>query len=120
MRLYLVTTLSLIIAFTLSDGQIDNEKIYVGNPAEFEKAAEVVFLEVVRATPEYQEIEKDNLDQGVGKYWIKLDAASVRAQQALVAVSEEQGYDLLVEKGYLVDDITSQIISYLERTSDAK
>ncbi|MFO7775705.1 MAG: hypothetical protein R6W89_07910 [Candidatus Hydrogenedentota bacterium] len=108
--------------YAIPDDQIDNQKIYLGNPADFEKAGEVDFMEVVKATPEYEEIQRKNIDQGTGEYWIKMNTASGRAEQAVVSVSTEEGYDLLTKQGYLaevdeeipVEDITEQVVSYIE------
>ncbi|MFP4172201.1 MAG: hypothetical protein ACLFV4_04740 [Candidatus Hydrogenedentota bacterium] len=106
----------------IPEDQIDNQKIYLGNPADFEKAGEIDFMEVVKATPEYKDIQRKNIDQGTGEYWIGMDRASARAENAVVSVTEEEDYDLVTKKGYLaevdedipVEDITGEVVSTIE------
>ena len=102
--------------------EIDPQKVFYGDPGSFEKAAEVDLRKVVQATPEYAEIERRNLDQGTGSYWLQIERASNRSLKAVIDVGQEGEYDLIVEKGHLaevdaeisVEDITQKVVSHIE------
>ena len=107
---------------SIPDDQINSQKIYIGNPSSFANAAEVDFMEAVRATPEYDYISRRNIDRGTADYWLQINRASTRTQKAVMTVSEEGEYDLVTEKGYLaevdedipVEDITQKVVSFIE------
>ncbi len=107
---------------SIPDDQINSQKIYIGNPSSFANAAEVDFMAAVRATPQYKYIERRDIKRGTAEFWHTIEAASTRAQKALLAVGEEGEYDLITEKGYLaevdedipVEDITQKVVSFIE------
>ncbi len=102
--------------------EIDPQKVFYGDPGSFEKAAEVDLREAVRATPEYAEIERRNLDTGTGSYWLQIERASNRSLKVVIDIGQESEFDLIVEKGHLaevdedipVEDITEKVVSYIE------
>jgi Skp family chaperone for outer membrane proteins len=111
------------LAYSIPEDQIDPQKIYWGSPANFDKPGEVDLDQLIKATPEYEEIKKNKLERGSGKYWILLNEASERAQKAILAVAEVTDYDLVTAVGYLkglkpsiaADDITDLVLKELEK-----
>lgn len=111
----------LAVGDSIPKDQVDASKIYYGSPSSFENAAEVDIETVVAATPEYQEIVKNKIDKGTGKYWILKSEASNRALKAVSEVADKTDYDLIAEKGYLkkldppiaCKDITELVVSKL-------
>lgn len=120
---YAFTGLSVALAYSIPEDQVDPQKIYWGSPANFDKPGEVDLDALIRATPEYEEIKKNKLERGSGKYWILLNEASERAQKAILAVAEDTDYDLVTAVGYLkglkpsipADDITVLVLKELEK-----
>jgi hypothetical protein len=120
----LVTALcaGLASAHSIPADQLDEQKIFYGSASDFETAAEVNYEAVVKATPEYEKIRKEKIDQGSAKYWILISQASDRALQAISSAGQDTSYDLIVSAGYLenidppvpADDITSKVLDYLE------
>ena len=106
----------------------DRQKIYYGSPTSFEKPAEVGFVEVIEATPEYTEIKKKKIKRGTGKYWILMSRASDRAVRTIAKVGEETEYDFIAARGYLgslkqpisADDITKDVIKALDKEEEGK
>lgn len=120
----LVTALcaGLASAHSIPANQVDEQKIFYGSASSFETPAEVDYEAVVKATPEYEKIRKEKIDQGSAKYWILISQASDRALQAIATAGKDTSYDLIVSVGYLekidppvpADDITSQVLDYLD------
>ena len=102
--------------------QIDAQKVYYGVAESFETPAEVSFEDVVRATDEYDEIRRNNVERGTGKYWILMSQASERAIRAISAIGRESEYDLITARGYIasvdenieVEDITEKVVESME------
>lgn len=107
--------------YSIPANKVNTQKIYWGSASGFDKAAEIDFEEIVKATPEYKEIKKKKVEQGTGKYWILFSQASDRAVRAVSEVGEETSYDLVAAAGYLsslepaipADDITKQVIKHM-------
>jgi hypothetical protein len=76
-------------------------KVYYGTAAGFEKPAKVDYESVIKATPEYEQVKKNKLEPGTGKYWILLSEASDRAVHAISEVGKESGYDFIAAQAYL-------------------
>ena len=87
--------------YTISNDEIDIEKIYVGGASNFSNPAEIDFKEVVENTPERKEILRKKIESGTGKYWILLSKATDRARRILEDVSTEEKYDFVSQVGYL-------------------
>jgi hypothetical protein len=108
--------------FTIPPDQLDRKQIYYGAPSSFEKPAEVDYERVVRATPEFQEIQSQNIERGTGRYWILLSRASDRVGRLVVSVGNQEEYDLIASHGYLAslepeipaEDITEVVLAALE------
>ena len=88
-------------AHTIPQDQLDRTKIFWGNGKSFESPGEVDYDEIIKATPEYQEIKKDKIQRGTGKFWLLMSKASTRALRAIAQVGEDTEYDLIAAKGYL-------------------
>lgn len=101
--------------------QVDPQKVYWGVATGFEKAGEVDYDEVVKATPEYKQLKKSKVERGTGKYWILMSQASDRTTRAISQVGQDTEYDLIVAQGYLAslepaipaEDITELILEEL-------
>jgi Skp family chaperone for outer membrane proteins len=111
--------------YSIPANKVDAQKIFWGSTTGFDKAAEIDFEAIVKATPEYKEIKKKKLEQGTAKYWILFSQASDRAVRAVSEIGEESTYDLVAAAGYLgslepaipADDITKAVIKHM---NDAK
>ncbi len=114
--------------YSIPAEKLDNQKVYWGNAASFEKAAKVDYEAVVKATPEYAEIKKKKIESGTAKYWIQLSMASDHAVRMISEIGEEKEYDLIAATGYLgsleppipADDITDVILTRFDKKSSKK
>ena len=77
------------------------KKVYYGTATSFEKPGKVDYESVVKATPEYEEVKKEKIEPGTGKYWILLSQASDRAVRAISKVGHDSGYDFIAAQAYL-------------------
>jgi len=110
---------------SIPEDQIDPQKLYWGAATGFEKAGEVDYDAVVKATPEYKELKKKKIERGTGKYWILMSQASDRTTRAISQVGQNTDYDLIAAQGYLgglepaiaAEDITDLILKELEGPS---
>lgn len=101
----------------------DDQKIFFGSPASFQKPAEVDYALIVRSTPEYASIKKNKIQPGTAKYWILSSGASNRALDLIKQVGKETDYDLIAMKGYLgslptpipAEDITKAVLKKLNK-----
>jgi len=100
-HLLAVTCVAIAQSYAIPPESVDEQKIYWGNPASFTKPAAVDFKAAVMVTDEYKNIRKEKVQPGTGRYWILISQASERAIRAISAVGKEQGFDLVVAKGYL-------------------
>lgn len=108
--------------YAIPAGQVDSQKVYWGATTGFEKAGEVIYDEVIKATPEYKQLKREKIERGTGKYWILMSQASERAARAIAEVGQNTDYDLIVTSGYLgklspaipVEDITALVIRVVE------
>ena len=104
--------------YSIPADKIDDQKIFWGTAASFEKPAQVDYRKIIRATEEYASIKKNKIEAGSAKYWILISKASEQAIRAIAEVGEETDYDLIAEKDYLgalepsipADDITSLVL----------
>ncbi|MEK7793216.1 MAG: hypothetical protein AAB353_01735 [Candidatus Hydrogenedentota bacterium] len=94
-------SISASATYMIPDDQLDAQKVFWGNPGKFEKAASVNVNKVIRATPEYEEIKKEKVERGTGKYWILLSEATDRAVKAISEVAGETEFDFIAAEGYL-------------------
>ena len=100
----------------------DEQKIFYGTPASFEKPAEVDYRQVVMATPEYASIKKNKIKSGTAKYWILVSEGSQRAVRAIKEVGTKGEFDLIAAKGYLgslkppipAEDVTELVLKRLD------
>ena len=105
-------------AYSIPDAQLDKKKVFWGSPRQFDKPAEVQYEEVIKATPEYKEIQKKRIKRGTGRYWLLLSQASDRAVRTIGELGSKTDYDLIALQGYLgglnppipADNITSGVI----------
>jgi hypothetical protein len=88
-------------SYAIPADKLDDQKVFWGNPAKFEKPASVDYKAVVMATEEYKSIKQNKIEAGSAKYWILISQASEKAVKAIAAVGKESQYDLIVAKGYL-------------------
>lgn len=88
-------------SYSIPADKLDDQKVFWGNPAKFEKPASVDYKAIVMATSEYKSIKQNKIEAGSAKYWILISQASEKAVKAIAAVGKESQYDLIVAKGYL-------------------
>ncbi len=88
-------------SYAIPADKLDDQKVFWGNPAKFEKPASVDYKAIVTATSEYKSIKQNKIEAGSAKYWILISQASEKAVKAIAAVGKESQYDLIVAKGYL-------------------
>ena len=108
--------------YGIPEDQLDAQKVYYGNSEAFETPASVKIEDVLKATPEYDEIKKKKIERGTGKYWILVSQAQERSKQAIAEVGKESDYDLICEDGYLDElepaipsvDVTESVLEKLE------
>lgn len=99
---------------------VDKEKVYLGSPSNFRKAAVVDLGKIFKETEAYKEIQREKLTKDDPKYRLLIVQANKTAKKAMAKLRDEQGYDLIVEKGHLkiegedVPDITSEVIEAVE------
>jgi hypothetical protein len=113
---------SLAGALAIPPEALDEQQIYYGDAASFEKPAEVDYRAVVKATPEYAEIRENKIERGTAKYWILLSNASDHAIKAISQVAQDTDYDLVANQGYLgslepaiaAEDVTEQVLEVLQ------
>ncbi len=107
--------------YAIPADKVDYQKIYWGKPTQFKKPAEVQNEQVIKATPEYQQLLKKKIQRGTGEYWLLMSKASDRAMRVIAKVGESSEYDLITAQGYLgslepaipATDITEQVVKYL-------
>jgi len=88
----------------------------------FEKAGEVDYDAVLRATPELKELKRSKIERGTGKYWILMSQASDRSTRAIADIGQGTDYDLIALQGYLssltpaipADDLTKLVLARVE------
>lgn len=110
--------------YTIPPEKIDIQKVYLGAPTGFEKAAKVDYESVIKATPEYEEVKRKHIEPGTGKYWILLSQASDRAVRAISEVGQHTGYDFIAAQAYLgglepsipSEDITPLVLDRVKDT----
>ena len=115
-------------SYSIPAESLDLTRVYWGDYKDFNKAAEVRYEDVIRSTPEYDQIKKKKIERGTGKYWILLSQASDRAIKAVAAVGGETDYDFVTGTGYLealeppipADDITDDVVAKMEETAVAE
>jgi Skp family chaperone for outer membrane proteins len=108
--------------YTIPPEKVDNRKVYYGVTSGFQKAAEVDYQSVLKATPEYTQLQKKKVETGSAKYWILISQASDHAVRTISEVGQEQKYDLVVARGYLqsfeppipAEDITALVLRRLQ------
>jgi hypothetical protein len=99
------------------DVEIDEKKIYYGDPDNFKKAAVLKLAQVFKHIPEYQEAKKRGKDDP--QYYILLEKANQKFFAAMESVAGAEGYDLIGEvgaikiKGKKVPNITKSVIEAL-------
>lgn len=99
--LAVVLSTSVALAYSIPAERLDAQKIFWGDAGNFETPGEVDYEAIIRATPEYKEIEKEKVERGTGKYWILMSQASGRALSAISQFGQEGEYDLIAARGYL-------------------
>lgn len=101
----------------------DEQKIFFGSAASFQKPAEVDYAKVVKSTPEYESIKKNKIQEGTAKYWILVTEASEKALKFIKKVGSQTDYDLIAMKGYLgslpepipAEDITETVLKEMKK-----
>ncbi len=110
-------------SYSIPADKVNEQKVFWGNPAKFEKPASVDYKVVVMATDEYKSIKQNKIEAGSAKYWILISQASEKAVKAVAAVGKESQYDLIVAKGYLESvgltvqptDVTNAVLERLQK-----
>ena len=110
-------------SYSVPADKVNEQKVFWGNPAKFEKPAAVDYKAIVMATDEYKSIKQNKIDTGSAKYWILISQASEKAVKAVAAVGKESQYDLIAAKGYLESvgltvqptDVTNAVLERLQK-----
>lgn len=110
--------------YTIPADKLDDQKVFWGSAASFEKPGEVDYTAVVKATPEYASIKKNKIKSGTAKYWILISKASDHAVRVIADVGEKSEYDLVAAKDYLggleppipATDLTKMVLEKLSDT----
>lgn len=121
----LTTTAAFASGFAIPAEQVDAKKVYWGATTGFDKAGEVDYESVLKATPEAQQLKKEKVQRGTGKYWILMSQASDRATRAIAEIGQSTDYDLIAVHGYLAtltpaipaEDVTKLVLDRLEGSS---
>jgi len=121
----LVIVLSAVVTYKIPKAEIKPQRIYFGDAESFSNPGEIDYQQVIRATPEYQEIIRKKIERGTGKYWILLSKASDRITHAIPALAKDKKMDMITAAGYLqsleksipVKDIT---IALIEKVKEKK
>lgn len=114
--------------YSIPADKLDPNKVFFGASTSFSKPGEVDYEDVVKATPEYQEVKDAKVETGTGKYWILMSQASDRAVKAISQVGQDGEYDLIAAQGYLgklepaipADDITKLVVGKLDDSREQK
>ena len=99
------------------DVEINEAKIYYGDPDNFQKASVLKMKTVFNKIPEYREALKRGKDDP--QYYILLEKANQKFFAAMESVAGTEGYDLIGEigaikiKGKKVPVITKKVIEAL-------
>lgn len=133
MRMRLVIAMGLMMMFLTSSvpadahaipaEKVDDQKIFWGTAASFDKPGQVDYEAIVRATPEYESIKSKKIQSGTAKYWILLSKASDHAVRLIREEGQDNDYDLIVAAGYLAsleqpipaDDLTEKVLERLAK-----
>ena len=101
---------------------VDQTQIYHGNinPEEtkYENAACINFGQLIRATPEYLQIQKEKIEKGTGKYWILISKANGRVTKSVSEYGKTNNTDFIVTVEYAktlkanpkIADVTEEVI----------
>lgn len=109
--------------YSIPSDKVDVKKVYWGSAASFEKPACVDYERVVRATPEYDSIRKNKIEQGTARYWILISQASEHALRLINEVGRETDYDFIASSAFMAsldppieaEDVTEIVIKKLEK-----
>jgi hypothetical protein len=80
----------------------DVSLVYLGNPRQFKKPAEVSADRVYRAIPEYKEILDKNLTDKDVRYHFLMKKASEKFSKSVDALGRDFSYDLVAGKGAVI------------------
>ena len=108
--------------YSVPKEQLDPKKVYWGTSASFERAGEIDYERAIKVTPEYEQISKDKIERGTGKYWILLSQASDRVVRTIARVGQDANCDLIASRGYLAslnppipaEDVTQVLLDNLQ------
>jgi len=122
-RILLPVLLGLLVlapVLSFADGKdvdINETKIYYGDPDNFQKASVLKLKTVFNKIPEYREATKRGKDDP--QYYILLEKANQKFFAAMERVAGDEGYDLIGEigaikiKGKKIPVITTKVIKAL-------
>jgi len=122
MAVLLTSTVAFASGFAIPAEQVDAKKVYWGATTGFDKAGEVDYEAVLKATPEAKQLKKEKVQRGTGKYWILMSQASDRATRAIAEVGQSTDFDFIAINGYLAtltpaipaEDVTKLVLDRLE------
>ncbi len=126
MALGCLVIVSVVVAETYSipSEKLDRKMVYWGSAQSFSHAGEMDYQEVIKATPEYEEIKRKKIERGTGRYWILLSQASDRVVRAIGRAGKATHCDLITAEGYLKSldleqdietrDVTNVIVGILK------
>jgi len=108
--------------YSVPKEQLDPKKVYWGMSSSFEKAGEIDYERAIKATPEYDQIAKQKVQRGTGKYWILLSQASDRVVRSISRIGQETACDLIASRGYLAslnppipaEDVTQVLLDAIQ------
>lgn len=112
---YIISTIIILSSYSIPKDDINDQKIYYGNPNNFEKLACINYNKIVQNTEEYRNISNNNIEYGTAKYWTYISQASNKAKNNIKNYAKESEYDLILECDYVNDlDLEIECINITE------
>ncbi len=96
-------------------------QVYYGDSEDYSRPGEVDAARVFAEIPEWQEIQRKNLNPDQAEYWILLEKANVKFYKAVAKAAQRLRLDLIGELGTLPRDkgeppnVTDQTIAAIEK-----
>lgn len=87
--------------YTIPTEKVDQQKIFWGDAGSFDKPGEVSYADIIKATPEFEELRRKRIESGSARYYHLMTQASERAVRAIIEVGRSSEFDLVAMKGYL-------------------
>ena len=101
--------------------RVETKRLFYGDSGYFTNPAVVDYSAVFQNIPHYKTIIRRNLTRNDARYWLLLKKTNDVFQQAVAAVAEEKGYDLVGDVGAVIatdgtdiPNITAKVIEVVK------